>query len=161
MSVAKYACSTPNKKLFFGKPNPLILIEDLAYRLTLKELEDIMGDVMQTYYDEGLEKNAPPAEHPIDIHNNLVQIAMKNYTDKLYGNQITYSASILRKCAKLYKETTITIDNHLVHALKKQALNPETNEIDQIFNRDFSENMDYDQTVKKLAILSHIYNREV
>ncbi len=119
MSVAKYACSTPNKKLFFGKPNPLLMIEDLAHRLSLKELEDIMGDVMQTYYDEGLDKNAPPAEHPIDIHHNLVQIAMKNYTDKLYGNQLIYSASMLRKCAKLYKETTMTIDNHLVQPLKK------------------------------------------
>ncbi len=46
MSVAKYAVSTPNKKLFFGKPNPLLLIEDLAYRLTLQELEEILGDVM-------------------------------------------------------------------------------------------------------------------
>ncbi len=27
--------------------------------------------------------------------------------------------------------------------------------------RDFSEDMDYEQTVKKLAILNHIYNREV
>ena len=68
---------------------------------------------------------------------------------------------MLRKCAKLYKETSITIENHLVEALKKQALNPDTNEIDQIFTRDFSEDMDYDETVKKLAILSHIYSREV
>ncbi len=54
MSVAKYAVSTPNKKLFFGKPNPLLLIEDLAYRLTLQELEEILGDVMQTYFEEGI-----------------------------------------------------------------------------------------------------------
>jgi hypothetical protein len=72
MTIAKFACSTPNKKLFFGKPNPLLLIEDLAYRLTLKELEDIMGDAIQTYYDEGLKNNSIPAEHPIDIHFNLV-----------------------------------------------------------------------------------------
>lgn len=36
ISTAKFACSTPNKKLFFGMPNPLILIEDLAYNLTLE-----------------------------------------------------------------------------------------------------------------------------
>ena len=35
MSVAKYACSEHNKKLFFGKPNPLLILEDLAYRLSL------------------------------------------------------------------------------------------------------------------------------
>ena len=43
MSIAKYACSGHNKKLFFGKPNPLLMIEDLAYRLSLQELEDILA----------------------------------------------------------------------------------------------------------------------
>jgi hypothetical protein len=35
ISVAKFAVSGHNKKLFFGKPNPLLMIEDLAYRLSL------------------------------------------------------------------------------------------------------------------------------
>ena len=35
ISVAKFACSEHNKKLFFGKPNPLLVLEDLAYRLSL------------------------------------------------------------------------------------------------------------------------------
>jgi hypothetical protein len=72
-----------------------------------------------------------------------------------------YSASMLRKCAKIYKDTVITVDNHLVKAVKKQALDPDTLEIEEIFSRDFSEDMDYQQTIKKLSILSHIYNREV
>ena len=38
ISVAKFACSTHNKKLFFGMANPLLLIEDLAARLSLEEL---------------------------------------------------------------------------------------------------------------------------
>ena len=46
MSIAKYACSGHNKKLFFGKPNPLLMIEDLAYRLSLQELEDILEETM-------------------------------------------------------------------------------------------------------------------
>lgn len=72
-----------------------------------------------------------------------------------------YSASMLRKCAKIYKDTVITVDNHLVKAVKKQALDPDTLDIENIFERDFSEDMDYQQTIKKLSILSHIYSREV
>lgn len=72
-----------------------------------------------------------------------------------------YSASMLRKCAKLYKDTVITIDNHLVKPLKKQAMDPDTLDIEEIFTRDFSNPMDYQETVKKLSILSHIYNREL
>jgi hypothetical protein len=72
-----------------------------------------------------------------------------------------YSASMLRKCAKIYKDTVITVDNHLVKAVKKQALDPNTLDIENIFERDFSEDMDYQQTIKKLSILSHIYSREV
>lgn len=72
-----------------------------------------------------------------------------------------YSASMLRKCAKLYKDTVITIDNHLVKPLKKQAMDPDTLDIEEIFTRDFSNHMDYQETVKKLSILSHIYNREL
>lgn len=44
LSIAKYACSTSNKKLFFGSPNSLLLIEDLAYRLSLKELQDMFDE---------------------------------------------------------------------------------------------------------------------
>jgi hypothetical protein len=72
-----------------------------------------------------------------------------------------YSASMLRKCAKIYKDTVITVDNHLVKAVKKQALDPDTLDIENIFERDFSDDMDYQQTIKKLSILSHIYSREV
>jgi hypothetical protein len=72
-----------------------------------------------------------------------------------------YSASMLRKCAKIYKDTVITVDNHLVKSVKRQALDPDTLDIEHIFKRDFSDDMDYQQTIKKLSILSHIYNREV
>jgi hypothetical protein len=49
-----------------------------------------------------------------------------------------YSASMLRKCAKIYKDTVLTVDNHLVKAVKKQALDPDTLDIEHIFLRDFS-----------------------
>jgi hypothetical protein len=53
ISLAKYACSEHNKKLFFGAPNPLLMIEDLASRLSLEELEDIFKETLQTYHELG------------------------------------------------------------------------------------------------------------
>ena len=73
---------------------------------------------MQTYHETTWNNMNPPAEHPIDVHYNLVQIAMKDHTDALYGNYLNYTASILRKCAKLYKDTSLTINEHLVKKLK-------------------------------------------
>lgn len=130
MSIAKYACSGHNKKLFFGKPNPLIMIEDLAYRLSLQELEDILEETMQIYHETTRDHMSMPAHHPIDIHYGLVQIAMKDHTDTLYGSYLNYSASLLRKCAKLYKDTSITINEHLVKKLKHNSLNPDIKEIE-------------------------------
>lgn len=46
LSAAKYACSAHNKKLFFGGANPLLIIEDLAYRLSLEELQGILDDTI-------------------------------------------------------------------------------------------------------------------
>jgi hypothetical protein len=68
ISVAKFACSQHNKKLFFGRPNPLLLIEDLAYRLSLDTLKDMFAETLQIYNDLGRDMKIAPAVHPIDIH---------------------------------------------------------------------------------------------
>lgn len=47
ISIAKYACSTANKKLFFGSPNQLLLLEDLVYNLSLEKLKDIFNECVQ------------------------------------------------------------------------------------------------------------------
>ena len=60
---------------------------------------------------------------------------MKDFMDDLYSPYLTFTASLLRKCAKLYKDTAITIHNLLVHRLKQIAINPDIQEIDQIFTR--------------------------
>lgn len=64
---------------------------------------------------------------------------MKDNTDKLYGGHLQYSASILRKCSKLYKDTAITINEHLVKKLKQYSLDPDTKEIEEVFPREFPE----------------------
>jgi hypothetical protein len=39
-------------------------------------------------------------------------------------------------------------------------LNPDTPEIEDIFQRKFDD-MDYEETMRKVAILTHIYSREI
>ncbi len=161
ISVAKYACSAHNKKLFYGSPNPLLVIEDLAYRFSLEELQGMFDESVQTYHELAKEMKIMPAEHPIDISSNIRDIAMKMFTDQLYGRQLTYSASLLRKCSKVYKETVITAENHLVKDLKQHAMNTDILEIEDIFPREFFEKQNYSETVKKLSIISQIFNKEL
>ncbi len=78
-----------------------------------------------------------PAEYPIDIHNNINDIAKEFHADLLYAKELTYQASLLRKCTKLYKDTAILTHNYLVEKLKKYAMNPDIEEFDEIYKRDF------------------------
>lgn len=60
---------------------------------------------------------------------------MNLYHKSLYKDQITYQASLLRKCTKLYKETVLLIHNLLVDSIKEAAMNSEIEEFDEIFTR--------------------------
>jgi hypothetical protein len=43
---------------------------------------------------------------------------MNTYWEELYDNQLKYTASLMRKCSKLYKENSVTVENPLVKILK-------------------------------------------
>ena len=88
-----------------------------------------------------------PAEHPIDVQSNLVNIGMKNFPDELYEKQLTYTASLLRKITKLYKDSCVTTHNLMVDKLKKYALNPDIEEIEDIFPQHRNETLDYNETL--------------
>lgn len=72
-----------------------------------------------------------------------------------------YSASLLRKCAKVYKDTVLTVENHLVKEIKAYALDPDILEIEDIFPREFPEKQNFKDTMKKLSIISQLYSREL
>ena len=71
------------------------------------------------------------------------------HTDILYDKVLTYKASLLRKCTKLYKETAITVNDLTVHKIKQRAMNSQIMEIEPL-----------DDVLEKLAMLTHIMNRE-
>jgi hypothetical protein len=98
-------------------------------------LKEIFASTQEEYYRLGKTQQVVPAEHPIDIHANLVNIAMLLHTDEIYSKSLTYQASFLRKCTKIYKETSMTMHNFLVDDVKKKAMNPSIEEFDEIFTR--------------------------
>lgn len=49
LTAARIVCSTHQKKVFFGSPDPLLVIEDAAARLTLAELEDTFDASLDSY----------------------------------------------------------------------------------------------------------------
>jgi hypothetical protein len=85
---------------------------------------------------------------------------MRNFGEQLYSNYLTYAASLLRKCTKLYNNTAITINNNLAADFKKYATNSNISEIEDIYKREFPEKLHYKETISKIAILSQIFSRE-
>jgi len=60
MTSARYQASEQGKKLFFGMPNPLLIIEHLAATLSLEELQEIFYDTIDDYENGAdLEELAP------------------------------------------------------------------------------------------------------
>ena len=89
----------------------MLVLEDLAYNLELEEVRDLFSSVVQRYRDLCDENKVYPAEHPIDIQHNLRNIGIQMHSDTLYDKDLTYKASLLRKCTKLYRETAITVND--------------------------------------------------
>lgn len=62
-------------------------------------------------------------------------MAIDLFSDKLFNGLLTYQASLLRKCTKLYKETALIVNSLLVDKIKEKASDPDIKELDEIFSR--------------------------
>ena len=62
-------------------------------------------------------------------------MAIDLFSDKLFNGLLTYQASLLRKCTKLYKETSLIVNSLLVDKIKEKANDPDIKELDEIFSR--------------------------
>ena len=51
LTAARIVASTHSKKVFFGQPDPLLVIEDACARLSIKQLEDLFDRSLQGYHD--------------------------------------------------------------------------------------------------------------
>lgn len=51
LTTARIVCAQHGKKVFFGQPDPLILIEDICARNSIEELESAFYNSCQLYHD--------------------------------------------------------------------------------------------------------------
>jgi hypothetical protein len=72
LSAARYQISAYGKKLFFGQPDPLLVIEHLSATITIDELKEIFYDCLDEF-SETREKQVP-CHHPIDLHERLKEM---------------------------------------------------------------------------------------
>ena len=79
LTAARMVCSHHAKKVFFGKPDSLLLIEEMCSRLSLKELQEIFESTIQEYNDTQNEMGSSciPAYNTIDVHSSLRDITTR------------------------------------------------------------------------------------
>ena len=107
LSLAKVFNSRRRKQLFFGNPNPLFTIEDIALSYSLDELRNIFFDNID-YYEKKSEKGVfIPQTEPIDYKFNFHQ-AILTHKSNLFTKQMMYKAAVSRKILKLYKKVGLT-----------------------------------------------------
>ena len=75
-----------NKKLFFGKPCPLLVLESLAANLELDQLKHILNESLNEYRERAADRHWFPSTAPIDVHNRLREVAADLFTTELYGD---------------------------------------------------------------------------
>lgn len=90
LTAARLQCSMMNKKLFFGKPCPLLAIERLAANLELEQLRHMLHESLNEYKERAEERRWYPATAPIDVHNRLKEVASDLFREELYGDQMDY-----------------------------------------------------------------------
>ena len=127
------------KKLFFGRPSPLILIEHLVASLELDQLRQIFDESMNEFSERAVNRMWNPAYAPIDVHNRMREIASEKYEQELNGDLMEFQAGILRKCTKLYTNgVALLVDPpKQVDKIKEIAKNSDCREFDTIFTRQF------------------------
>ena len=86
LTAARLQCSVYEKKLFFGKPCPLVMIEHIAASMELDELKQIFAESLNEYKARAVNRHWNPAYAPIDVHNRLREVAAEKFANELYGD---------------------------------------------------------------------------
>ena len=75
----------------------------------------------------------------------------------------SYNGSLYSKCLKLYKKTALVAEDWRVPQIQRAAQDPELEEFDKIFTRDFSEAADcsFEEYMQKLCIMNHLFKQDV
>jgi hypothetical protein len=71
--------------LLFGKPDSVLLLEDLALRFSLDELQDIFYKTIDEVNTRIFEDNAPPRPDNQRVLKNIREIVKETQKFTLYG----------------------------------------------------------------------------
>ena len=74
------------KKLFFGKPCPLLMIEQMAATMELDQLKQMFAEGLAEYKVRAVNRSWYPSFAPIDVHNRLREVAADVFMNELYGD---------------------------------------------------------------------------
>lgn len=87
--------------------------------------------------------------------------------DGIFDKLSEYNASLLKKCARLYKKNYLVVEDERVSAIEKLAKDPDLADFDEIFLRNFESNSEYfldqesfDDHLEKLCIVNHLFKRD-
>lgn len=78
------ACLNDKVKLLFGKPDPILWIEDLVLRKSLDELRTIFHETMKGTLARTHTENGDPVEEIPELYELLRGIAREKFHSVLY-----------------------------------------------------------------------------
>ena len=128
-----YESKTQIKPQFFlGKPDPLLMLEDIAAVYSVVELHEMLYKVSEYYTDITLNKGGAPSLNLQDLVFNFNQLS-KDMFPKLFAKYSLYNASVYRRMLRLMNDVNMTCDNILFDQIAKAIKDPMTPEFDMIF----------------------------
>ncbi|KAL4437594.1 hypothetical protein ABPG74_017832 [Tetrahymena malaccensis] len=135
LSCGFHLYEKPNRHLIFGKPDLNLVFEDLALRLSLKQLQDVFYHVIQLV-QEDLQQNHDqryPYFENERIYDMFRMKVREIYSELLLNKSILYTASIFKKTARTFKKSAIIVPNEITKQVAVQTLEPMAPEWNQIF----------------------------
>lgn len=81
LTAARFQTSEQGKKVFFGQPPQLLVIEHLAFHMELDALRNVFADALESFQFNSNLGNEAPCQHPIDMHTRLVDQCYTEWED--------------------------------------------------------------------------------
>jgi len=134
LSLAKVFDRKRARQLFFGDPNPMFVIEDIALSYSLEELQAIFFEVLERYRIRMENKEMVPQTEMTDYLFNYRQSVLTHFPH-LFSKRMMYTAAITRKLLKIYSRVGLAIDNAHVRKTRKYIEDPNLPEFDKIFHQ--------------------------
>lgn len=164
LTAARLICTFYDRNLFFGKVDPLLAMEHIAATRSLEDLRMQFDKALDEFRLRANEEDWNAVYTEEDLGKRLKEIAAEIFEEGIYREQVEFSGSITRRCAKIFNKgvTTLVDPPTMTQAVATQALNKEVREIDEIYTRQFDHlsgsYRQLEDLLEKMAILQHLFS---